>query len=56
MQAVFAVHFWELDHQMLSFKVLAGRTTASDAKLFAIRLLSYIRVNTRELNKEPFTK
>ena len=38
MQAVSAVHFWRLGEQVLSSKVLAGRTTALDAELFAIRL------------------
>ena len=38
MQAVFVVHFWRSGHQVLSSKVPAGRTTASDAKLFVIRL------------------
>ena len=37
-QAVSAAHFWRLGYQMLSSKASAGRTTASDAKLFAIRL------------------
>ena len=38
MQAIFAVHFWRLDYQMLFSKASAGRTTAHNAKLFAIRL------------------
>ena len=38
MQAVFAVHIWNLGQQVSSSKAPAGRTTASDAKLFAIRL------------------
>ena len=38
MQAVFAVHLWNLGQQVLSSKAPAGRTTVLDAKLFAIRL------------------
>ena len=38
MQAVSAVHIWNLGQQVSSPKAPAGRTTASDAKLFAIRL------------------
>ena len=38
MQAVSAAHIWNLGQQVLSFKAPAGRTTAPDAKLFAIRL------------------
>jgi len=36
--AVSAVYFWRLGYQVLSSKTLTGRTTTSDAKLFAIRL------------------
>ena len=38
MQAVSAVHIWNLGQQVSSFKVPASRTTVSDAELFAIRL------------------
>ena len=38
MQAVSAAHIWNLGQQMSSSKAPAGRTTAPDAKLFAIRL------------------
>ena len=38
MQAVSAAHIWNLGQQVLSFKAPAGRKTASDAELFAIRL------------------
>ena len=38
MQAVSAAHFWRLGHQVSSFKAPAGRPTAPDAELFAIRL------------------
>jgi len=38
MQAVFTVHFWRLGVQMSSSKAPAGRATALDAELFAIRL------------------
>ena len=38
MQTASAAHFWRLGYQVLSSKALAGRTTAPDAKLFAIRL------------------
>ena len=38
MQAVSAVHIWNLGQQVSSSKAPAGRTTASDAELFAIRL------------------
>jgi len=38
MQAVSVVHFWRLGYQMLSSKAPAGRTTAPNVKLFAIRL------------------
>ena len=37
-QAVSAAHFWRLGHQVSSSKTPAGRTTAPNAKLFAIRL------------------
>ena len=33
-----SVHFWRLGHQVSSSKAPAGRTTAPDAELFAIRL------------------
>ena len=33
-----SVHFWRLGHQVSSSKAPAGRITASDAELFAIRL------------------
>jgi len=38
MQAVSVVHFWRLGAQVSSFKAPAGRATALDAELFAIRL------------------
>jgi len=38
MQAVSAVHIWNLGQQILFSKTPAGRTTAPDTKLFAIRL------------------
>jgi len=38
MQAISAAHFWRLCYQVLSSKAPAGRTTAPDAELFAIRL------------------
>ena len=38
MQAVSAAHIWNLGQQVLSFKAPAGRKTAPDAELFAIRL------------------
>ena len=38
MQAISAAHFWRLGHQVSSSKAPAGRTTAPDAELFAIRL------------------
>ena len=38
MQAVSAAHLWKLGHQVSSSKAPAGRTTAPDAELFAIRL------------------
>ena len=38
MQAVSAVHIWSLGQQVSFSKAPAGRTTASDAELFAIRL------------------
>ena len=38
MQAVSAAHLWNLGQQVSSSKTPAGRTTASDAELFAIRL------------------
>jgi len=38
MQAVSATHLWNLGQQVSFSKVLAGRTTAPDAELFAIRL------------------
>ena len=38
MQAVSAAHIWNLGQQVLSSKAPAGRTTAPDAELFAIRL------------------
>ena len=38
MQAISAVHIWNLGQQVSFSKAPAGRTTASDAKLFAIRL------------------
>ena len=38
MQAISAVHIWNLGQQVTFSKALAGRTTASDAELFAIRL------------------
>ena len=38
MQAVSAVHLWNLGQQVPSSKALASRTTAPDAELFAIRL------------------
>ena len=38
MQAVSAAHIWNLGQQVLSSKAPDGRTTASDAELFAIRL------------------
>ena len=38
MQAVFAVYIWNLGQQVLFFKALASKITASDAELFAIRL------------------
>jgi len=38
MQAVSAAYLWNLGQQVSSFKALAGRTTALDAELFAIRL------------------
>ena len=38
MQAVSAVHLWNLDQQILFSKAPAGRTTVPDAELFAIRL------------------
>ena len=38
MQAVSAVHIWNLGQQVSSSKALAGKTTAPNAKLFAIRL------------------
>ena len=37
-QAVSATYLWNLDQQVSSSKALAGRTTAPDAELFAIRL------------------
>jgi len=37
-QAVSVAHFWKLGEQVLSSKALAGRATALDAELFAIRL------------------
>jgi len=38
MQDISAACFWKLGHRLLSSKAPAGRTTASDAELFAIRL------------------
>ena len=38
MQAVSAAHIWRLGQQVLSSKAPAGKTTASDTELFAIRL------------------
>ena len=38
MQAVSAAHIWNLGQQVSSSKTPAGRTTAPDAELFAIRL------------------
>ena len=38
LQAVSATYLWNLDQQVSSSKALAGRTTAPDAELFAIRL------------------
>ena len=38
MQAVSAVHIWNSGQQMSSSKAPAGRTTAPDTELFAIRL------------------
>ena len=38
MQAVSAAHIWNLGQQVSSSKASAGRTTAPDAELFAIRL------------------
>ena len=38
MQAVSAAHIWNLGQQVSSSKAPAGRTTAPDAELFAIRL------------------
>ena len=38
MQAVPPMHIWNLGQQVLSSKAPAGRTTAPDAELFAIRL------------------
>ena len=38
MQAVSAAHIWNLGQQVLFSKAPAGRTTAPDAELFAIRL------------------
>jgi len=38
MQAVFAVHIWNLGQQVSSSKAPASRTTAPDAELFVIRL------------------
>ena len=38
MQAISAAHFWRLGYQVSSSKAPAGRTTAPDAELFAIRL------------------
>ena len=38
MQAVSAAHLWNLGQQVSSSKAPAGRTTAPDAELFAIRL------------------
>ena len=38
MQAVFAVYIWNLGQQVLSFKAPASKITASDTKLFVIRL------------------
>ena len=38
MQAVSAAHIWNLGQQVSSSKAPAGRTTASDAELFAIKL------------------
>ena len=32
------MYFWRLNHQILFSKTLVGKTTVSDAKLFAIRL------------------
>ena len=38
MQAISAMHIWNLGQQVLFFKAPASRTTAPNAKLFAIRL------------------
>jgi len=38
MQAISAVHIWNLGQQVSSSKTLAGRTTVPNAELFAIRL------------------
>ena len=38
MQAISTMHFWRLGYQMLFSKASVGKTTASDAELFAIRL------------------
>jgi len=38
MQAVSVAHFWRLGEQMSLSKALAGRATALDVELFAIRL------------------
>jgi len=38
MQAISVAHFWRLGEQVLLSKVLAGRATALDVELFAIRL------------------
>ena len=38
MQAISAAHFWRLGHQVSSSKAPAGRTTAPNTELFAIRL------------------
>ena len=38
MQAISTMYFWRLGYQMLFSKASVGKTTASDAELFAIRL------------------
>jgi len=38
MQAIYAAHIWNLGQQVSSSKAPAGKTTAPDAELFAIRL------------------
>ena len=58
-QTVSTAYFWKLGYQILSSKALASRTTASDTKLFYIRLkvskatsmnIKYIILITNSLN------